>query len=132
MGKFAPSAIRSEASADAAAVAATTGRNGIPGGGEDGRVGEQDVRHGEERRHPAAHLAGHCGAACLEVEELHARFGRRSAQGCACSSCAASRKSVASSPKRPKKCEPIGNPCPFQCKGTESAGWPVRLARGVK
>src|SRR5690242_9683896 len=58
--------------------------------------------------------------------------GRRVDQGRACSSCAARRSSVASSPKRPAICTPTGIPPELQCSGSEMAGWPVVLNSGVK
>ncbi len=57
--------------------------------------------------------------------------GLRSAHGRACSSWAASRKSVASSPNLPTKCEPTGSPSAFQNSGTDMAGCPVTFARAV-
>lgn len=57
--------------------------------------------------------------------------GRRCAHGRARSSWPASRSSVASSPKRPTKCMPIGSPASFQRSGTHIAGWPVALNSGV-
>jgi hypothetical protein len=58
--------------------------------------------------------------------------GQRAAQGRVASSCAARRKSVASSPNRPTKCVPTGSPSAFQNNGTDIAGWPVTLQSGVK
>ena len=54
--------------------------------------------------------------------------GLRPAHGRACSSCAASRSSVASPPNRPRKCTPTGRPSSFHHSGTDIAGCPVMLA----
>jgi len=54
--------------------------------------------------------------------------GRRPAQGRAASSWPARRNSVASSPKRPSTCTPMGRPAPFHQSGTDMAGLPVMLA----
>jgi hypothetical protein len=53
--------------------------------------------------------------------------GRRSFQGRACSSCAASWISKSSRPKAATNCVPIGNPVEFQYSGREIAGCPVTL-----
>jgi hypothetical protein len=58
--------------------------------------------------------------------------GRRSAQGTACSSWPARESNVSSSPRRPTNWTPMGKPSPFQCNGSEIAGWPVTLKDGVK
>ena len=55
--------------------------------------------------------------------------GRRSAQGRAASSWAASRNNLGSSPRLPRKCVPIGSPSRFQWSGTDMAAPPVTLAR---
>src|SRR6185436_3817237 len=57
--------------------------------------------------------------------------GRRSAQGRADSSWAATRSSVASSPNRACSWAPIGRPAAFHISGTLMAGWPLTLANGV-
>jgi hypothetical protein len=57
--------------------------------------------------------------------------GFRCAHGRAFSSAAASRKSVASSPKRDANCVPMGKPCAFQKRGTLIAGCPVWLKSWV-
>src|SRR6266404_582432 len=51
---------------------------------------------------------------CIDRRRQAETGGRRDAHGRAASSCAASRNSVASSPKRATKCDPIGNPSAVQ------------------
>ena len=58
--------------------------------------------------------------------------GRRLTHGRASSSCAASRKSVASSPKGPANCTPMGILSLFQNNGTDMAGCPVLFWIRVK
>ena len=58
--------------------------------------------------------------------------GRRSAQGRACSSWAATRISRSSRPKGATSWTPIGSPSSVQCSGSEIAGWPVTLKSAVK
>jgi hypothetical protein len=53
--------------------------------------------------------------------------GRRSFQGRSCSSCEASRNSVASSPKCAANIMPSGRPAAFHASGTDIAGWPDML-----
>src|SRR5262249_62407920 len=62
----------------------------------------------------------------------HPKRGRRSFQGCATSSCDASRNSVASSPKRATSCTPSGRPLRDIASGTDIAGWPDELKSDVK
>src|SRR4029453_11096947 len=56
---------------------------------------------------------------------------RRPAHGRALSSCAASRNSVPSSPKRPTNWTPSGRPLDDHASGTDIAGWPVELNSAV-
>ena len=53
---------------------------------------------------------------------------RRSFHGISCSSCAARRNSVASSPVRAVNSIPIGNPSAVQCSGSDMEGCPVTFA----
>jgi len=53
---------------------------------------------------------------------------RRSSQGCALPAARPGGSSVASSPNRPKKWQRSASPWPFQYRGTDMAGWPVRFA----
>src|SRR4029450_7181356 len=56
---------------------------------------------------------------------------RRPAHGRALSSCAASRNSVPSSPKRPTNWTPSGRPLDDHASGTDIAGWPVGVNSAV-
>ena len=53
--------------------------------------------------------------------------GRLFAQGLALSNCAASFKSIESSPNLPENITPIGKPSADQCNGTDIEGCPVTL-----
>ena len=53
--------------------------------------------------------------------------GRRSAQGTARSSCAASARRTSSRYAAPTSCTPIGSPPSLVASGTDIAGWPVTL-----
>lgn len=55
--------------------------------------------------------------------------GRRSAQGRSTSSCDASRRIRPSSWVRPVKWTPTGSPSSLQWSGSETAGWPLALAK---
>jgi GNAT superfamily N-acetyltransferase len=61
-----------------------------------------------------------------------ARSGMRSRHGAASSSWAASRSSPASSHGRPTNWTPTGPTSSSWCNGRLMAGWPVRLANGVR
>jgi hypothetical protein len=79
--------------------------------------------HDRERRRARARRFSKGGhLPILAASAARGSYGRRSNQGRSCSSCEASRKSVASSPKRPVNCVPIGSPAPFQKSGTLIAG----------
>ena len=89
----------------------------------------QGRRHDRRRRHVSRHRAGREGCArprrgARRGDRLTAQptGGRRSIHGLACSSCAASRKSVASANGLPMTCTPIGRPSSLQCSGTDIAG----------
>src|SRR5260221_613777 len=56
--------------------------------------------------------------------------GRRSTQGLACSSCAATRIRMSSRPYAAISWTPMGRLSPFQCNGSEIAGSPGMVARG--
>ena len=62
------------------------------------------------------------GVAVMLARKAQYPGATRSNQGAARSNCPARRNNVASSPKRPTNCMPIGSPAAFQCSGTDIAG----------
>ena len=91
-------------------------------------ISEHSMRNRTQKpRRPvpsASSISPECGAVLSAYAQTG---GNLSFQGRSCSSCAARRYRVASSPKRAENIMPSGNPFRFHASGIDIAGWPDML-----